>query len=55
MGKNGHWAQAIAFAKWTVWVKNTKIAKNMRKRTLISHYSCSIQKNGSKKRLIFEK
>ena len=22
IGKNGHYAKAIAFAKWSVWVKN---------------------------------
>ena len=29
IGKNGHNAKAIAFAKWSVWLK-IKNAKNMR-------------------------
>ena len=32
-----------------------KIAKSMRKTVVEAHYSCIMQKNGSKKHLIFEK
>ena len=32
-----------------------KYAKNMRKTALRAHYSCSMQKNGSEKNLIFKK
>ena len=41
--QNGHFGSKI------------KIPKNMQKTTLQSHQSCSVQKNGSKKYLIFEK
>ena len=54
IGKNGHYAKAIAFAKWSVWVKNEnceKHAKNSCRSTLQLYYA----KNGSKKQLIFEK
>ena len=54
IGKNGHYAKAIAFAKWSVWVKNSnceKHAKNSSRSTLQLYYA----KNGSKKELIFEK
>ena len=53
-GKNGHNAKAIAFAKWSVWLKNyncEKHAKNSCRSTLQLCYA----KNGSKKQLIFEK
>ena len=32
-----------------------KIAKSMRKTAVEAHYTCFMQKNGSKKQLIFEK
>ena len=54
IGKNGDYAKAIAFAKWSVWVKNyncEKHAKNSCRSTLQLYYA----KNGSKKQLIFEK
>ena len=54
LAKNGHYAKAIAFAKWSVWVK-IKIAKSMRKTAVEAHYCCIIAKNGSTKQLIFEK
>ena len=53
-GKNGHYAKAIAFAKWSVWVKKyncEKHAKNSCRSTLQLYYA----KNGSKKQQIFEK
>ena len=50
IGKNGHYAKAIAFAKWSVWSKIT-IAKSSCRSTLQLYYA----KNGSKKQLIFEK
>ena len=40
-------AKAIAFAKWSVWVK-IKNAKNMRKTILQEQHSCSVQKTGWK-------
>ena len=53
--KNGHhYANAIAFAKWSVWVKKTnclKRAKNVSTSILQTFYA----KNVSKKHLIFEK
>ena len=48
MAKNGHNAKAIAHAK-------NKIAQNMQKPFLQTHSSCSKQKTGSKKQVIFEK
>ena len=30
MAKIGHEAKAIAFAKWSVWVKNSKCQKGMK-------------------------
>ena len=54
ISKNGHYAKVIAFAKWSVWVKNyncEKHAKNSCRSTLQLYYA----KNGSKKQLIFEK
>ena len=54
IGKNGHYAKAIAFAKWSVWVKKLKCQKHPIKdstSTLHLFYA----KNGSKKQLIFEK
>ena len=54
IGKNGHYAKAIAFAKWSVWVKNyncKKHAKNSCRSTLQLYYA----KNGSKQQLIFKK
>ena len=32
MAKIGHDAKAIAFAKWSVWVKNLKMPKRCQKR-----------------------
>ena len=54
IGKKGHNAKAIAFPKWSVWVKNSKYQKHAIKdstTTLDLFYA----KNGSKKQLIFEK
>ena len=54
IGKNGHYAKAITFAKWSVWIKNyncEKHAKNSCTSTLQLYYA----KNGSNKMLIFEK
>ena len=54
IGKNGHYAKAIAFAKSSVWVKNYNCeehAKNSCRSKLQFYYA----KNGSKKQLIFEK
>ena len=47
-------AKAIAFAKWSVWVK-IKMAKNMRKTVVEEEWSCSVQKTTGKKHQIFEK
>ena len=58
--KIGHLAKAIAhakaraFAEGSVWVKN-KNSKNMPKLILQEHYSCSVQKNRSKRHQIFQK
>ena len=41
-------AKAIAFAKWSVWVK-IKMAKNMRKTVVQEEWSCSVQKTAGKK------
>ena len=41
-------ATAIIFAKWSVWVKNKKNAKNMRKTILQDCRSCSVQKRAPK-------
>ena len=54
IGKNGHYAKAIAFAKWSVWVKNYNYEKNA-KPTCRSTLQLYYGKNGSKKQLIFEK
>ena len=54
MAKIGHNARAIAYAKYSVWVKKwnwLKHAKNVSTNTLELFYA----KNGSKKELIFEK
>ena len=54
IGKNSHHAKAIAFAKWSVWVKNENCeehAKNSCRSTLQLYYA----KNGSKKQLRYEK
>ena len=47
IGKNGHYAKAIAFAKWSAWVK-IKIAKSIRKKALEAHYTCLMQKTAPK-------
>ena len=53
MTKNGYNARAIAPAKYSVWIKKNilKHAKNVSRNTLKLFYA----KNGSKKRLIFDK
>ena len=48
MAKIGHHAKSMASAKWQVWVENIKIHKNMRKTTLQSRQSCSVQKTAQK-------
>ena len=54
IGKNGHYAKAIAFAKRSVWVKNEN-CENNGKTAVEAHYSCIMQKTAPKKKLIFEK
>ena len=54
MAKNGHNAKLIAHANYSVWVKKLnclKHAKNVSTNTLQLLYA----KNGSKKKLLFEK
>ena len=54
MGKNGHNANAIDHAKYSLWVKKQnclKHAKNVSTNTFKLFYA----KNGSKKQLISEK
>ena len=54
MAKIGHHAKAIAFAKWSVWVKNLKCQKGAKNdSTTTLELLCA--KNRSKKHLIFEK
>ena len=48
MGKIGHHAKAIVFAKNGQFGSKIKILKNMRKTTLQTHYSCSAQKTAPK-------
>ena len=48
MGKSGHHAKAIVFAKNGQFGSKIKILKNMRKTTLQTHYSCSAQKTAPK-------
>ena len=45
--KIDHLAKAIAFAKWSVWVKNNN-AKNMPNTSLQEQQSCSVQKTAQK-------
>ena len=53
--KNGHLAKAIAFAKWSLWLKNEKCKKKKLK-TFLQHTAvCSIKKKRLEKQLIFEK
>ena len=54
IGKNGHYAKAIAFAKWSVWVKNQKCQKHAIKDST-STFDLFHAKNSSKKQLIYEK
>ena len=54
IGTNGHNAKAIAFAKWSVWVKNYKFEKHAIKDST-STLDLFYAKNGCKKELIFEK
>ena len=48
MGKIGHHAKAIVFAKKGQFRSKIKILKNMRKTTVHTHYSCSVQKTAPK-------
>ena len=52
--KNGHYAKAIAFAKWSDWLKNEKCQKHAIKHST-STLDLFYAKNSSKKQLIFEK
>ena len=54
IGKSGHNEKAIAFAKWSVWVKNEKCQKHAIKDST-SALDLLYARNGSKKQLIFEK
>ena len=54
MAKIGHKAKAIAFAKWSVWVKNSKCQKGA-KNDCTSTFELLCAKKPSKKHLIFEK
>ena len=54
IGKNGHYAKALAFAKWSVWLKNLKCQKHAIKDST-STSDLFYAKNGFKKQLIFEK
>ena len=52
--KIAHLAKAIAFAKWSVWVKNEKCQKHAKHHsTRLLELFCA--KNRSKKHQIFEK
>ena len=55
IGKNGHNAKAIAFAKWSVCVKNEKCQKHAIKDSTSTLDLFYAKKNGSKNKLIFEK
>ena len=53
IGKSGHNAKAIAFAKWSVWLKNYKYQKHAIKDST-STLDLFYAKNSSKRQLIFE-
>ena len=53
-GKNGHNKKGIAFAKWSVWLKNKKCQKHAIKDSA-STLDLFYAKNGPKKQVIFEK
>ena len=48
MGKIGHHAKAIVFAKNGQFGSKIEILKNMQKTTLQTHYTCSVQKTAPK-------
>ena len=54
MGKICHDAKAVAFANWSVWVKNLKCHKGARN-DCTSRLELLCAKNRSKKHVIFEK
>ena len=54
MAKNGHSEKAIAHAKWAVWVKKENFLKHA-KNVSTNAFKLFYEKNGCKKRLIFEK
>ena len=54
MAKNGHIAKAIAHAKYSLWLKNLKCKKGA-KNDSTTTLELFLEKNGSKKQLIFEK
>ena len=48
IGKSDHQAKPIAFAKWSLWVKNLKMQKNMLK-TFLQDIAVVLCKKNSKK------
>ena len=54
MAQIGHDAKAIAFAKWSLWVKNSKCQKGA-KNDCTTTLELLCAKNRSKKILIFKK
>ena len=54
MVKNGHNAKAIAHGKFLLWLKNEKCKKGAKKDSTTT-LELFLEKNGSKKQLIFEK
>ena len=55
IGIIGHNAKAIAFAKWSFWIKNYNCQKHAKSDSRTTLELICVQKNGSKKHLIFEK